>query len=165
MLIRLKKYLNPHENSCSKVISILTTGNILHESSSAPRQHKSVQYKWFTLYLHRDVSHTDMLQPHFISCRGVSGAGGNMRESRNFCQFYLVLSLFYSLQRGSNGFIAEKTLLILYQGSKGGPLFSRGGGGGCQTFSRVGGINASFFRNPYTYLLFSRGVSEPPIPL
>ena len=51
-----------------------------------------------------------------------------MRGSRNFCQFYIVLSLFYSLQRGSNGFIAEKTLLILYQGSKGGPLFSRGGG-------------------------------------
>ena len=72
-----------------------------------------------------------------LPLRGVSGAGGNMRESRNFCQFYLVLSLFYSLQRGSNGFIAEKTLLILYQGSKGGPLFSRGGGG--QTFSRGGG--------------------------
>ena len=28
----------------------MTTGNILHDSSSAPRQHKSVQYKWFTLY-------------------------------------------------------------------------------------------------------------------
>ena len=28
LLIRLKKYLNPHENSCSKVISILTTDNI-----------------------------------------------------------------------------------------------------------------------------------------
>ena len=40
-----------------------------------------------------------------------------------------------------------------------------GGGGGGQTFSRGGGPNASFFRNPYTYLLFSRGVSEPPIPL
>ena len=38
-----------------------------------------------------------------------------MRGSRNFCQFYLVLSLFYSLKRGSNGFIAEKTILILYQ--------------------------------------------------
>ena len=127
LLIQLKKYLNPHEYSCSKVISILTTGNILHESSSAPRQHKSVQYKRFTLYLNQDVSHTDMLQIHFISCRGVSGAGGNMRGSRNFCQSYLVLSLFYSLQRGSNGFIAEKTILILYQGSRGGPLFSRGG--------------------------------------
>ena len=111
---KLNKYLNPHENSCSKVISILTTGNILHESSSAPRQHKSVQYKWFTLYLYRDVSHTDMLQPHFISCRVVSGAGGNMRGSRNFCQSFVVPSLFYSLQRGSNGFIAEKTMLSFF---------------------------------------------------
>ena len=42
-----------------------------------------------------------------------------MRGSRDFCQSYLVLSLFYSLQRGSNGFIAEKTILILYQGSRG----------------------------------------------
>ena len=79
LLIRLKKYLNPYENTCSKVISILIIGNILHESSSAPQQHKSVQYEWFALYFHRDVSHTDMLQPHFISCRGVSGAGDNMR--------------------------------------------------------------------------------------
>ena len=38
------------------------------------------------------------------------------------------------------------------------------GGGGCQTSSR-GGPNANFFRNPCTYLLFSRGVSRPPIPL
>ena len=79
-----------------------------------------------------------------------------MRRSRNFCQFYLVLILFYSLQRGSNGFIAEKTLLILYQESRGGPLFSRGGG--VQPFSRGGGgPNDNFLRNPYTYLLFSRG--------
>ena len=49
-----------------------------------------------------------------------------MRGSRNFCQFYLVLSLFYSLQRGSIGFIAGKTIPILYKGSRGGPLFSRG---------------------------------------
>ena len=60
-----------------------------------------------------------------------------MRGSRNFCQFYLVLSLFYSLQRGSNGFIAEKTIPILYKGSRRGPLFSKGGvhfflGGGVQ---------------------------------
>ena len=61
-----------------------------------------------------------------------------MRGSRDFCQSYFVLSLFYSLQRGSNGFIAEKTILILYQGSSKGPLFSRGGG--CQTFSRGGGV-------------------------
>ena len=80
-----------------------------------------------------------------------------MRGSRNFCQFYLVLSLFYSLKRGSNVFIAEKTILILYKGSRGGPLFS-GGGGGVQLFSRRGGgSNANFCRNTYMYLLFSRG--------
>ena len=76
----------------------------------------------------------DMLQPHFISCRGVSGAG-DMRGSRILCQFYLVLSLFYSLQRGSKGFIAEKTIPIFYNGSRGGPLLSRGG---CLIFSRGG---------------------------
>ena len=55
-----------------------------------------------------------------------------MRGSREFCQSYFVLSLIYSLQRVSNGFIAEKTILMLYQGSRGGPLFSRG----CQTSCR-----------------------------
>ena len=90
------------------------------------------------------------------------GAGGNMRGSRNFCQFYLILSLFYSLQRGSNGFIAEKTILILSQGSRGGPLFP--GRGVSNLFQ--GGPNANFYRNPYTYLFFSRGGgSGPPIPL
>ena len=85
-----------------------------------------------------------------------------MRGSRNFCQFYLILSLFYSLQRGSNGFIAKKNILILYQGSRGAPLFFRG----CQTFSRGGGgdPNANFHRNPYTYLLFSRGGVRTPYP-
>ena len=96
-----------------------------------------------------------MLQLHFISCSGVSGTGGNMRGSRDFCPSYLVLNLFYGLQRGSNGFIAEKTLyiLIFYQGSRGGPLFSRG----VSNFFQGGGPNDNFFRNPCTYLLFSRG--------
>ena len=89
-----------------------------------------------------------------------------MRESRNFCQFYLVLSLFYSLQRGSNGFIAEKTLLILYQGSKGGPLFSRGGGD-VKLFSRGGGVQmlVSLETHIRTCYFPGGGVSEPHIPL
>ena len=62
-----------------------------------------------------------------------------MRGFSNFCQFYLVLSLFYSLKRGSNGFIAEKTILILYQGSRGGPFYSGGMGVGCPAFPRGGG--------------------------
>ena len=104
MLIRLKKDLNPHENSCSKVISILITGNSLHESSSDPQQHKSVQYKWFALYLHRDVSHTDILQPHFISCRGVSGAGGKMSGSRNFLSVLFSPQLILQIKEGLRWF-------------------------------------------------------------
>ena len=84
-----------------------------------------------------------------------------MRGSRNFCQFYLVLSLFSSLERGSNGFIAEKTILILYKGSRGGPLFS--GGRECPTFFQ-GGPNANFYINTYMYLLFSRGSVRTPYP-
>ena len=89
-----------------------------------------------------------------------------MHGSRIFCQFYLVLSLFYSLKRGSNGFIAERTILILYKGSRGGPL-SGGGGGGVANFfpgGGGGGPNANFFRNTYMYLLFSRGSVRTPYP-
>ena len=64
-----------------------------------------------------------------------------MPGSTDFCQSYLVLSLFYSLQRGSKGFIAEKAILILYQGSRGGPLFCRGGG--VKLFSSGGGGGGS----------------------
>ena len=51
-------------------------------------------------------------------------------------------------------------LHILYKGSRGGPLFS--GGGGVQLFLGGGGQNANFYRNPYTYLLFSRGSVRTP---
>ena len=67
--------------------------------------------------------------------------------------------LILQFKEGSNGFIAEKTILILYKGSRGGPLFLEGGG--CPTFSRGGGPNANFYRNPYTYLLFSRRCPDP----
>ena len=51
------------------------------------------------------------------------------------------------IQRGS----------IIFQGG-GGQTFSGGGGGG------GGGPNANFYRNPYTYLLFSRGSVRTPDP-
>ena len=88
-----------------------------------------------------------------------------MSGSRNFCQFYLVLSFFYSLKRDSSGFIAEKTILILYKGSRGGPLFSRGGG--CPTFSRGGG-GVQMLISIETHIrscYFPGGVSGPPIPI
>ena len=85
-----------------------------------------------------------------------------MRGSRIFCQFYVVLSLFYSLQRGSNGFIAEKTILIIItKDPEGSIIFQEGG---VQLFP-VGGPNANFYRNPYTYLLFSKGGVRTPYPL
>ena len=88
-----------------------------------------------------------------------------MRESRNFCQFYLVLSLFNSLQRGPMVLLLRKLYLYFTKDPKGVHYFP--GGGGVKLFpGGGGGPNASLFRNPYTYLLFSRrGVSEPPIPL
>ena len=89
-----------------------------------------------------------------------------MRGSRDFCQSYLVLSLFYSLQRGSNGFIAEKTILILYQGSRGDPLFSRGWG--YQTFSSGVGGGVQMLISLETHVrtcYFPGGMSGPHIPL
>ena len=90
-----------------------------------------------------------------------------MRGSRNFCQFYLVLSLFYSLKRGSNGFIADKNILILYKGSRGGPLFS-GWGGVSMLFSRGGGGRVQMLISIETHICtcyFPGRVSGPPIPL
>ena len=40
-----------------------------------------------------------------------------------------------------------------------------GGGGGVQLFPGGRGPNANFYRNPYTYLLFSRGSVRTPYPL
>ena len=85
-----------------------------------------------------------------------------MRGSRDFCQSYLVLSLFNSLQRGSNGFIAEKTILILYKDPEGSIIFQ----GGCQTFSR-GGVQMLISLETHVRTCHFPGgvVSGPPIPL
>ena len=74
-------------NSCSKVISILITGNILHESSSVPQQHKSVQYKWFALYLHNRHAATKFYQLQ----RGFAGR-------RQHAQIQEFLSVLFSPQ-------------------------------------------------------------------
>ena len=55
------------------------------------------------------------------------------------------------LLRKLNLYFSRDTEAVHY--FPGGPTFSRGGGG----------LYANFYRNPYTYLLFSRGVSGPPI--
>ena len=89
-----------------------------------------------------------------------------MSGSRNFCQFYLVLILFYSLKRGSNGFIAEKTILILYKGSRGGPLFS--GGGGVSNFFPGGGGGVQMLISIETHIrtfIYQRECPDPLSPL
>ena len=55
---------------------------------------------------------------------GVSRPNGEKTALKTFFMLvygFLDLKLFYSLQRGSNGFIAEKTML--FQGIRGGPTF------------------------------------------
>ena len=66
--------------------------------------------------------------------------------------------------------LLRKLYLYFTKDPKGVHYFPGGGGGGAGGMSNFfqggGGPNASFFRNTYTYLLFSReGVSKPPIPL
>ena len=90
-----------------------------------------------------------------------------MCGSRIFRQFYLVLSLFYSLQRGSNGFIVEKTILILYQGSRGGPLSSRGGvklfpGGDVKLFPGGGGVQMLISLETHICTCYFPGVVSGP---
>ena len=66
------------------------------------------------------------------------------KKKNSLDNVFLVLGLFYSLQRWSNGFIAEKT--ILSNGSREGPTFSSG----VQLFPEGGGgPNANFYINPY----------------
>ena len=92
-----------------------------------------------------------------------------MNGSRNFYQggiqarwpensmdnFFLVLSLFYSFQRGSNGFIAENYIFPRIQR---GSNISRGGGGG------GGGVQMLISIETYITCDFPGG-SSPPIPL
>ena len=124
----------------------------------------------YTLYLHRDVAHTDMLQLHFISCRGVGGGGGAGRRQHARIQGFL--SVLFSPQfilqitEGVQWFYCwENYTYPLPRIQRGSIIFQ----GVSNLFQGGGGPNANFFRNPCTctYLLFSRGggLSGPPIPL
>ena len=63
---------------------------------------------------------------------GEGGGGPGQSDKRALTTFFLVLSLFYSRK----WLISKKT--IIFQGSWGGPTFSRGGGG--SNFFRGGGF-------------------------
>ena len=80
-----------------------------------------------------DILHAQI--QNFFRGGGGPGPMARKQSGQRFVFVFLVLNLFYSLQRGSNGFITEKT--IPFYRSRGGPIFSRGsnffqGGGGVQ---------------------------------
>ena len=87
-----------------------------------------------------------------------------MRGSRDFCQSYLVLSLFYSLQRGSNGLFLRKLFLYFTKYPKGVHYFP---GGGVSNFFQGGGVLMliSLETHVRTCYFPGGGVSGPPIPL
>ena len=80
----------------------------------------------------------DMLQPHFISFRGVSGGRRQHARIQEFLSVLFSPQLILKFKEGFQWFIAEKTILIIYKGSRGRPLFS-GGGGGSNFFPGGGG--------------------------
>ena len=111
------------------------------------------------------TSHTDMLQLQCTFYQLQRGFGSRRQHARiqGFLSVLFSPQLILQFTEGSNGFIAEKTILILYQGSRGGPLFSRGGvklfpGGGVQML-------ISLETHVRTCYFPGVGVSGPPIPL
>ena len=62
-----------------------------------------------------------------------------MCGSRNVCQLYLVLSLFYSLKRGSNVLLLRKLYLYFTKDPEA-VHYIPGGGGGSNIFQVGGGV-------------------------
>ena len=67
-----------------------------------------------------------------------------MRGSRNFCQFYLVLSLFYSLKRGPSVLLLRKLYLYFTKDPEAVHYFQGGRGGWVQLFFQGGGSKYLF---------------------
>ena len=86
-----------------------------------------------TSLVHREPMNTCADLGSFVRRGGVGGPGPTAQKN-SLDNVFLVLGLFYSFHRWSNGFIAERTILSkesrgganIFQG---GPTFSRGGGG------------------------------------
>ena len=95
------------------------------------------------------------------------GFGGRRQHARTqgFLSVLFSPQLILQFTEGVQWFYCgENYTYTLPRIQRGSIIFQGGGGGGCQTFSR--GPNANFFRNPCTYLLFSReGGVRTPTPL
>ena len=88
-----------------------------------------------------------------------------MRGSRDFCQSYLVLSLFYSLQRGPMVLLLRKLYLYITKDPEGFHYFPEGGG--VKLFPGGGGVQMliSLETHERTCYFPGFGMSGPPIPL
>ena len=110
-----------------------------------------------------------MLQPHFISCRGVLGG---RRQHARIQEFLSVLFSPQLILQFKEGFqmvlLLRKLYLYFTKDTEADHYFPGEGGWGVGVsilFSRGGGgPNANFYRNTYTYLLFSRGSVRTPYP-
>ena len=138
LLIRLKKYMNPHENSCLKVKSKLTTGNIYHESSSAPGKNTN-RYNINGLL----CTYTEMFRI-LTCCKHILSAAEGFRGRRQHSQIQEFLSVLFNPQlslqftEGVQWFYClENYTYTLPRIQTEGPLFSRGGG--VQLFPGGGG--------------------------
>ena len=91
-----------------------------------------------------------------------------MRGSRDFRQSYLVLSLFYSLQRGPMVLLLRKLYLYFTKDPEGVHYFF-GGGGDVKLFPGFGGGGVQMLISLETHVRTcyfpGGGVSGPPIPL
>ena len=92
---------------------------------------------------------------HACEYPGMRGSRPDAQKTVWTTLFYLfflsfsVLSVFYNLQKGSNGFITGKS--ILFQGSRGGSTLSRRGGG--PTFPEGRGVS-NFFQGGIHLLIY-----------
>ena len=89
---------------------------------------------------------------------------GDRRQHAWIKEFLSVLfspQLILQFIEGSNGFIAEKAILIIYQGSRGSLIFQ---GGGCPTFSRGVQMLISI-ETLIALVIFQSGGVRTPIPL
>ena len=80
-----------------------------------------------------------MLQPHFISCRGVSGGRRQHARIQEFLSVLFSPQLILKFKEGSNGFIAEKLNLYFTKDPEAVHYFPGGGGGGVQYLPGGGG--------------------------
>ena len=108
-------------------------------------------------------TYTEMFRIH-TCCNHILSAAEGFRGRRQHARIQEFLSVFFNpklilqFTEGVQWFYSWENYSYTLPRIQRGSIISRGGGG-VQPFP--GGPNANFYRNPYTYLLFSRGGPDP----